>query len=89
MKRLGINIDHIATLRNARAENHPNIMSAAKFAMKCGAALAPPVPQRQRRHAPGHGGAERARGRGRPAARAGIFLTKTIFKIIKNPLNNS
>ena len=39
MKRLGINIDHIATLRNARAENHPNILSAAKFAMKCGADL--------------------------------------------------
>jgi len=37
MKRLGVNIDHIATLRNARDENHPNILSAAKFVMKCGA----------------------------------------------------
>ena len=39
MKRLGVNIDHIATLRNARAENHPNILAAAKFVMKCGADL--------------------------------------------------
>ncbi|MDC0647261.1 pyridoxine 5'-phosphate synthase, partial [Candidatus Pelagibacter sp.] len=23
MKRLGVNIDHIATVRNARGENHP------------------------------------------------------------------
>ncbi len=37
MKRLGVNIDHIATLRNARSENHPEIISAAKFAIKCGA----------------------------------------------------
>lgn len=28
--RLGVNIDHIATLRNARGENHPNIMRAVK-----------------------------------------------------------
>ena len=37
MKRLGVNIDHIATLRNARNENHPNVCEAAKFAIKCGA----------------------------------------------------
>ncbi len=35
--RLGINIDHVATLRNARGEDHPNIYKAAKFAMKSGA----------------------------------------------------
>ncbi len=35
--RLGVNIDHIATLRNARGEDHPNIYKAAKFAMKSGA----------------------------------------------------
>ena len=39
MKRLGINIDHIATIRNARDEGHPNIINAAKHAMKCGANL--------------------------------------------------
>ena len=39
MKRLGVNIDHIATVRNARGENHPNITSAAKFSLKCGADL--------------------------------------------------
>ena len=37
MKKLGVNIDHIATLRNARGENHPKVFSAAKFAMKSGA----------------------------------------------------
>ena len=37
MKRLGVNIDHVATLRNARGENHPDPILAAKFAMKLGA----------------------------------------------------
>ena len=37
MKRLGVNIDHIATIRNARGEDHPNVYNAAKFALKCGA----------------------------------------------------
>ena len=31
MKRLGVNIDHVATLRNARGELHPNPVLAAKF----------------------------------------------------------
>ena len=30
MKRLGVNIDHIATLRNARGEKHPDPLFAAK-----------------------------------------------------------
>ncbi len=37
MKRLGINIDHIATLRNARGEAHPDPVYAAKFVNKKGA----------------------------------------------------
>ena len=37
MIKLGLNIDHIATIRNARGENHPDIVYAAKFAKKCGA----------------------------------------------------
>ena len=37
MKRLGVNIDHIATIRNARGENHPDPLTAAKFAKKVGA----------------------------------------------------
>ena len=37
MTKLGVNIDHIATLRNARNEDHPNIVKAAKFVKKCGA----------------------------------------------------
>ena len=37
MKRLGVNIDHVATLRNARGEFHPNPVYAAKFVKKAGA----------------------------------------------------
>ncbi len=37
MKRLGVNIDHVATLRNARGESHPNPFNAAKFVKKAGA----------------------------------------------------
>jgi len=35
--RLGVNIDHVATLRNARGESHPDPISAAKFVKKSGA----------------------------------------------------
>ena len=37
MKRLGVNIDHVATLRNARGEKHPDPFQAAKFVKKSGA----------------------------------------------------
>ena len=37
MKRLGVNIDHVATLRNARGEYHPDPVEAAKFVKKVGA----------------------------------------------------
>ena len=37
MKRLGVNIDHIATLRNARGETHPDPIYAAKFVKNAGA----------------------------------------------------
>ena len=37
MKRLGVNIDHVATLRNARGEFHPDPLYAAKFVKKIGA----------------------------------------------------
>ena len=37
MKRLGVNIDHVATLRNARGEYHPDPLEAAKFVKKNGA----------------------------------------------------
>lgn len=37
MRRLGVNIDHIATIRNARAEFHPDPVNAAKFVKKVGA----------------------------------------------------
>ncbi len=36
MKRLGVNIDHIATIRNARGELHPDPTKAAKFINQLG-----------------------------------------------------
>lgn len=35
--RLGVNIDHVATIRNARGGGHPDIMRAAEIATKSGA----------------------------------------------------
>ena len=35
--RLGVNIDHVATVRNARGENYPDPLRAALEAEKCGA----------------------------------------------------
>jgi pyridoxine 5-phosphate synthase len=37
VKRLGVNIDHIATVRNARGENHPDPYHAALQVVKMGA----------------------------------------------------
>ena len=37
MKRLGVNIDHVATVRNARGEQHPDPYFAALQVMKMGA----------------------------------------------------
>tara|TARA_B100000900_G_scaffold415415_1_gene445209 strand:+ start:566 stop:1285 length:720 start_codon:yes stop_codon:yes gene_type:complete len=37
VKRLGVNIDHIATVRNARGEDHPDPFHAAKEVTKMGA----------------------------------------------------
>ena len=37
MKRLGINIDHIATIRNARGSSHPDPLSIAQHVIHCGA----------------------------------------------------
>ena len=37
MKRLGVNIDHVATLRNARGEKHPDPCNAAVKVIKMGA----------------------------------------------------
>ncbi len=37
MLRLGVNIDHVATLRNARGENYPDPLHAAQIAVKAGA----------------------------------------------------
>ncbi len=37
MKRLGINIDHVATIRNARGGNHPSPLKISKQVIKFGA----------------------------------------------------
>ena len=37
MKRLGVNIDHVATVRNARGSSHPDPFTLAEHAMECGA----------------------------------------------------
>jgi len=37
VKRLGVNIDHVATIRNARGEHHPDPYYAALQVMKMGA----------------------------------------------------
>ena len=37
MRRLGVNIDHVATIRNARGEFHPDPLNAAKLVKKLGA----------------------------------------------------
>ena len=35
--KLGVNIDHVATLRNARGGNYPNVVESAKVAELSGA----------------------------------------------------
>ena len=34
-KRLGVNIDHVATVRNARGSSHPDPLLIAKYVMSC------------------------------------------------------
>ena len=50
MKRLGVNIDHIATLRNARGEIHPDPCFAASEVIKMGADSATIHLREDRRH---------------------------------------
>ncbi len=50
MKRLGVNIDHVATLRNARGEIHPSPVKAAKLAIKYGASSVTVHLREDRRH---------------------------------------
>ena len=48
--RLGVNIDHVATLRNARGEDYPKVVEAAKMAEKSGADLITVHVREDRRH---------------------------------------
>jgi pyridoxine 5-phosphate synthase len=50
MRRLGINIDHVATVRNARGGTHPDILLAAKLAMENGASSITIHLREDRRH---------------------------------------
>jgi len=50
MKRLGVNIDHVATLRNARGGIHPDPLLAAKLAIKHGASSVTIHLREDRRH---------------------------------------
>tara|TARA_Y100000591_G_C21761443_1_gene660311 strand:+ start:26 stop:742 length:717 start_codon:yes stop_codon:yes gene_type:complete len=50
MIRLGVNIDHIATIRNARGENHPDLIYSAKQVMNYGADLITIHLREDRRH---------------------------------------
>ena len=54
MKKLGINIDHVATLRNARGESQPDIIEIAKIAKKSGADSITVHLREDRRHIKDH-----------------------------------
>ena len=47
---LGVNIDHVATLRNARGGVEPDVLSAAKICEKCGASSITTHLREDRRH---------------------------------------
>ena len=49
-KRLGVNIDHVATVRNARGENYPDPLKAALIAEKAGASSITIHLREDRRH---------------------------------------
>lgn len=48
--RLGVNIDHVATLREQRKENDPNVLVAAQTALKAGADIITVHLREDRRH---------------------------------------
>ena len=48
--RLGVNIDHVATIRNARGGTHPDPVKAAIIVEKCGADLVVVHLREDRRH---------------------------------------
>ena len=54
MTKLGINIDHVATLRNARGEGHPNITEIAKIVKSSGADSITVHLREDRRHIKDH-----------------------------------
>ena len=54
MTKLGINIDHVATLRNARGEGHPNIIEIAKIVKNSGADSITVHLREDRRHIKDH-----------------------------------
>ena len=53
-KRLGVNIDHVATIRNARGEIYPDPLRAALIAQKSGADSVTILLREDRRHIRDH-----------------------------------
>ena len=41
--RLGVNIDHVATIRNARGGDHPDPVRAAEIVARAAAMASPPI----------------------------------------------
>ena len=54
MKKLGVNIDHVATVRNARGERHPDPYYAALQVVKMGADSVTIHLREDRRHIKDH-----------------------------------
>lgn len=52
--RLGVNVDHVATLRQARGDSHPDVLTAAKEAMAAGADSITVHLREDRRHIQDH-----------------------------------
>ena len=55
MTKLGINIDHVATVRNARGEGHPSVVEIAKIVKDSGADSITVHLREDRRHIKDHG----------------------------------
>ena len=73
MIRLGVNIDHVATIRNARGGFHPDPFRAAKLAVNSGADIITVHLREDRRH----------------VTDKDLKNLKTVFNSIKSQFNNA
>ena len=81
-KRLGVNIDHVATVRNARGEKYPSPLRAALIAQKCGADSVTIHLREDRRHIR-EGDLKIIRSRLKIPLNLEIAATKEMFNIAK------